>query len=195
MELKWGCFSLLQLRVSKLPAMCAAWRPWQLPRRASWGIVGFLQCWEPRLNLRLFHYPGQFSESWRQPVLSHFWKTNRQTKSANTKQMNRTRKKYSSSLEKQILCYWAAMNSLHSCLRLHASFRPLFEFSHYSDRPWMSEWVGLFDWMNWNIEMMEEHLKMLHTFYNIMYEYLGMSFFKTLPCLYISIAYYCWLGD
>lgn len=45
------------------------------------------------------------------------------------------------------------------------------------------------------LEMLEEHLKMLHIFYKIMYEYLGTSLLKTLACLCISIAYYCWLGD
>lgn len=91
-ESTWGWFSLLQRRVPKLPAVCAVWRLQQLPRRAHWGIVGFLTRWEPCLNSRLFPKPGQFSESWRQPVLSHFWKTNIQTKNPNPNQPHITRK-------------------------------------------------------------------------------------------------------
>lgn len=75
-ESKWGWFLPAAAPRFQLPTMCAACWPQQLPRRASWGIVGFSQRWEPCLNLRLFHYPGQFSESSRQPALSHFWKTN-----------------------------------------------------------------------------------------------------------------------
>lgn len=135
----------LILCATALAFWAACWL-WQLPRRAGWGIVGFLQHWEPCLNWSLFHYPSQFSGSWRQPFLSHFWKTNMQTKSPNTKQPHRSRRnipvcwkgKYCAAEQP-----WAADVAVLGCLFILGHS----EFSHHPDCPRMSQWVRLF-WLD-----------------------------------------------
>lgn len=161
MELKWGWFS-------KLPALRAACWPRQPSRQVSWGIRGLLQHWEPCLNLRLFHYPGQFSESWRQPVLSHFWKINRQTKTPT--QNSRTeeifhftgKSKYCATQQ-----LWTAYVAVSGCtFTLGCSLSSvtiLIAHRCQSKLNFSTGWTEI-------LEMLEEHPKVLHTFNKIMCE-------------------------
>lgn len=153
----------LILCATALAFRAACWL-WQLPRRAGWGVVGFLQHWEPCLNLSLFHYPSQFSGSWRQPLPSHFWKTNTQTKKPQRKTAPQKQKEYSSPLERQILCCWRARGSWCGCLGLPVYFRSLWVQSPPRlptdvtvSQAFLTGWTKI-------LEMLEEHLKALHTF-------------------------------
>lgn len=166
-ELRWGWSSLLQLWVSRLPAVCAACWLRQLARQSGWGFIGFLLGWEPCLNLRICHYPGQFSERWRQPVLPHFYKQiykrKPQHKTAKKKRKKKKKKKYSSLLEKQIMCCWKAMKSSCGYLMLLVYFRPLWVRSPIDVRgslTCLTGWIEI-------LEMLEEHLKSFTLFTKI----------------------------
>lgn len=161
MELRWGWFS-------KLPALCAACWSRQLSRQMRWGIIGSLQHWEPCLNLRLFHYPRQFSESWRQPGLSHFWKINMQTKtpaqnSQTEKIFQFTGKSKYCATEHLRTAYVAVSGCTFTSGRSLSSVTILIAHRCQSKLDFLTGWTEI-------LEMLEEHLKMLHTFNKIMCE-------------------------
>lgn len=143
-------------------AACCVRQP---ARQCCWGVAGFLLGWEPCLNLRICHYPGQLSERWRQPVLPHFYKQiyKQKPQHKTAKKEEKKKKKYSSSLEKQIMCCWKALKSSCGDLILHVYFRPLWV---WSPRDVRGSPTSLTVWIEVP-EMLKEHLKSFTLFTKI----------------------------